>query len=126
RGRALIYGMIAYILLMAGLSFIVLLSKTNFLVISDQRNILTRLAETGQSLLTAISIIQFFLVVILAPVLTAGVITEEHEKQTFDFLKVTTLQPLAYIVGCLLSTLLYVMLALCCSIPLISLSFLYG
>lgn len=126
RGKALVYGMIAYILIMSGLTYIILLSKTPIITMAGKKETLTRLAETGQALLTAVSIVQFFLVVILAPVLTAGVVTEEREKQTFDFLKVTTLQPLAYIIGCLLSTLMYVMLALSCAIPLISLAFLYG
>ncbi|GAB4322578.1 MAG: hypothetical protein Kow0059_17680 [Candidatus Sumerlaeia bacterium] len=126
RGKALMYGMIAYILIMSGISFIVLLSRSGGLSSPGREDVLTRLAATGQALVTSISVIQFFLVVLLAPVLTAGVITEEREKQTFDFLKVTSLSPAAVIVGCLLSTLLYVLLVLCCAIPLISISFLYG
>src|SRR5690606_1716917 len=48
------------------------------------------------------------------------------ERQTFDFLRVTTISPWMYIVGCFLSTVFYVTLALLCALPLISLAFLYG
>lgn len=126
RGKALVYSMIGYIILMAMVSTLVLLFKMANWNSSDSQALLKALTDTGHSLFVSITIIQILLVLIVAPTITAGMTTGEKEKKTFDFLRVTTITPWMYILGCFLSTVFYVSLALLCALPLISLAFLYG
>ncbi|MEQ8821921.1 MAG: ABC transporter permease [Sumerlaeia bacterium] len=126
RGKALVYSMIGYIMLMALVTVLVLLFKMANWSSSDSQAMLEALTATGRSLFTSITIIQVLLVLIVAPTITAGMTTGEKEKKTFDFLRVTTITPWMYVLGCFLSTFFYVTLALLCALPLISIAFLYG
>ncbi|MDK2971860.1 MAG: type transport system permease protein [Candidatus Sumerlaeota bacterium] len=129
RGKALVYSIIGYIILMAVTSALILLASYNPLAMAreqDTQKMLEGLAVTGFTLFKWISAIQGLLVLIIAPTITAGMTTGEKEKKTFDFLRVTTITPWMYILGCFLSTTFYVSLALICALPLISLAFLYG
>lgn len=129
RGKALVISMIGYIVLMTATSILVLLARVGTASLiggDDTQAMLQRLSETGTALFWWVSLIQGLLVLIIAPTITAGMTTGEKERQTFDFLRVTTISPWMYIVGCFLSTVFYVTLALLCALPLISLAFLYG
>ncbi|MCB2156935.1 ABC transporter permease [bacterium] len=126
RGKALIYSMIGYIILMTITSMLVLLASFSISNQEMTQEALAQMADTGQRLYRWITSIQMLLVLIIAPTITAGMTTGEKEKKTFDFLRVTTITPWMYIMGCFLSTVFYVALALLCALPLISLAFLYG
>jgi hypothetical protein len=129
RGKALIFSICGYIIIMTITSIMILLTGMNpFDQFGAQNNtkLLEDMVKTGTLLFNAISVIQALLVLIIAPTITAGMTTMEKEKQTFDFLRVTTITPWMYVIGCFLSTIFYVSLALLCALPLISLSFLYG
>lgn len=129
RGKALMYSIIGYIMLMSGVTIMLLLLKVNPLAAraaGDTQALLDLMTDTGRSLYIWITAIQALLVLIIAPTITAGMTTGEKERQTFDFLRVTTITPWMYISGCFLSTVFYVGLALICAMPLLGLTFLYG
>jgi len=128
RGKALIFSIIGYIIIMTVASVLILITSMNPLAInqSNPGEVLQSMANTGDLVFKALTVIQGLLVIIIAPTITAGMTTMEKERKTFDFLRVTTITPWMYITGCFLSTVFYVSLALICALPLISLSFLYG
>ncbi|MBI4771604.1 MAG: ABC transporter permease [Chloroflexi bacterium] len=70
--------------------------------------------------------IELFLVSFIAPAFTAGAISSERERQTYDLLRTTLLPARALVLGKLLSALSYVALLLLVALPLQSLAFLLG
>ncbi|MCC5877180.1 MAG: ABC transporter permease [Candidatus Sumerlaeia bacterium] len=126
RGRGLMYSIITYIIAMAISTSLIILIKTPNIGIESSVEVLTSMRQTGELIYYWITGIQFLLVLVLAPAITAGLTTMEKERKTFDFLRVTTITRWMYILGCFLSTTFYVILALVCALPLLSLSFLYG
>ena len=71
-------------------------------------------------------IVQFCLIGLIAPALTAGTISGEREKQTLDILMSTTLRPISIITGKLFASLSHIILLVISSIPIFSVIFLYG
>ena len=80
----------------------------------------------GRGIFGAVMYIEALVIVALAPAYTAGLISSEREKQTFDLLSVTPISSLAIIIGKLLSGLSYLGLIVGASIPIASLAFLFG
>ncbi|MCC6547582.1 ABC transporter permease [Candidatus Sumerlaeota bacterium] len=126
RGKALVYSIITYIMVMAIVTVGILLLYSPPPWANLSQAMLKELQSTGLMIFRGVSGIQMLLVLIIAPTITAGVTTGEKERKTFDFLRVTTITRWMYILGCFLSTAFYVGLALLCALPLISLTFLYG
>ncbi|MBI1291711.1 ABC transporter permease subunit [bacterium] len=126
RGKALLYSIISYLFLMTLATIIVMLSYSPSSFERPSTETLQRMKHTGEVMFNAITAIQVLLVLIIAPTITAGLTTGEKERQTFDFLRVTTISRWMYIVGCFLSTCFYVALALLCALPLQAVTFLYG
>lgn len=126
RGKALIYSIITYITLMTLSTVLVLLAKSPSPFAEANQQMLDRMRATGEGIFLWITVLQGLLVLIVAPTITAGMTTGEKERQTFDFLRVTTITRWMYVTGCFLSTAFYVGLALLCALPLLSLTFLYG
>jgi hypothetical protein len=126
RGKALIYSIISYLFLMTLSTIIVMLAYSPSMLAEASTATLQDLRRTGESLFKWITAIQVLLVLIVAPTITAGMTTAEKERQTFDFLRVTTISRWMYVTGCFLSTAFYVGLALLCALPLLAITFLYG
>lgn len=84
------------------------------------------ITDIGQSLSNSILLIQALLVLVVAPTVTAAMVRAEKERQTFDFLRSTAITSWTYVTGALMSTLLYVALALFCGFPVLLVSHLYG
>ena len=80
----------------------------------------------GRGVFWTIVGIQAFLVVFMAPAFTAGAISGEKERQTFELLRTTLLSPRQFVVGKMISALSYVFLLIFSSIPLISMAFMLG
>ncbi len=80
----------------------------------------------GRGIFTAVVLLETLVVVALAPAYTAGSISQEREKQTFDLLAITPISSLAIVVGKLLSGLSYLGLLVGVSVPLASIAFLFG
>lgn len=126
RGKALVYSIISYIILMTISTVLVVLATSPSPNAQASVQMLNQLKLTGERVFVWITGIQFLLVLIIAPTITAGLTTGEKERRTFDFLRVTTITRWMYVLGCFLSTAFYVALALLCALPLLSLTFLYG
>lgn len=65
-------------------------------------------------------------VCVITPALTAGAISGEKERQSYDLLITTMLSPLQIILGKLTSALAFAMLLIFASLPMAGLSFLFG
>lgn len=70
--------------------------------------------------------IELLLVCFIAPAFTAGAISGERERQTYDLLRTTLLPASALVLGKLISALSYILLLLLAAFPLQSLAFLLG
>jgi ABC-2 type transport system permease protein len=80
----------------------------------------------GQGIFAALLMLMTLQVVFLAPSSTAGAISLEREKQTLELLITTPISSLAIVVGKLLSALVYVLLLIAASIPLMAVVFVFG
>ena len=80
----------------------------------------------GKGLFAAVLAVQVFLVAFIGPAFTAGAISGERERQTFDLLRTTLLSAESFVLGKLISALSYVFLLVLVSIPLQSIAFLLG
>src|SRR5215212_10587274 len=83
-------------------------------------------AQLGKFLLGVVVAFQLFFVALLAPAFTAGIITGEREKQTYDLLMTTLLRPRSIILGKMGAALAWLLLLVLSVVPLASLSFLLG
>jgi hypothetical protein len=70
--------------------------------------------------------VELVLIIFIAPAFTAGAITGERERQTYDLLKTTLLASPSFVIGKLESALSYILLLLFSAIPLQSIAFLFG
>jgi ABC-2 type transport system permease protein len=82
--------------------------------------------EIGRVLFMGIVGIELMLIIFIAPAFTAGAITGERERQTYDLLRTTLLPSPSFVIGKLESALSYVLLLLLAAIPLQSIAFLFG
>lgn len=126
RGRTMMFGLMIYVALMSLVAYLILYFTTKGVHPAQPQQMLRLLSQIGQALFYTVAVIQGFLVLIIAPMITSAMTTMEKEKKTFEFLQVTPIKTGSYVLGGLASTLLYVLLALLCGLPVISISFLYG
>jgi ABC-2 type transport system permease protein len=82
--------------------------------------------EIGRTLFGGIVAIEMLLVAFIAPAFTSGAVTGEREHQTYDLLRTTLLPSHTFVMGKLLSAMLYVLLLLLAAIPLQSIAFFFG
>lgn len=80
----------------------------------------------GKLIFAGVVAIELFLVCFVAPAFTAGAISGERERQTFNLLRTTLLSANRIVVGKLISALAYIVLLLLVAVPLQSLAFLMG
>ena len=73
-----------------------------------------------------IIILQFVLLVLVAPAMTAGSISGERERQTLDLLMVTNTGAVKLVTGKLLESFAFLALLVLCSLPMLSLVLLTG
>lgn len=105
-------------------SFTVLLYLLQLPRVNTDDTIIT--GELGRLLFVGVVGIELLLIVFIVPALTAGAITGERERKTYDLLQTTLLSAPAFIVGKMESALGYIMLLLLSAIPLQSIAFLFG
>jgi ABC-type transport system involved in multi-copper enzyme maturation permease subunit len=87
---------------------------------------LADLAKNASSTFIAISIVQLILMSLVAPVFTAGAITQERDSNTFDILLTTPLTNAQIVLGTLLSRLMFVWLMLLSGLPIFAITMIYG
>lgn len=80
----------------------------------------------GRGIFDGVLLIETLVVVALAPAYTAGAISSEREKQTYDLLAVTPISSVAIVLGKLFSGLSYLALIVFASLPIASLAFVFG
>lgn len=87
---------------------------------------LASLAKKSAALFEKMSYLQLGLVALLAPVFTAGAITQEKDSQTYDILLATPLTNGQIVLGSLLSRLFFVVALLVSGIPVFSITQIFG
>lgn len=124
RGRRAFVILTIYLLLVAGFALMVQAIQERTLGFGFES--LNAAARIGQTLFSALLVLQTLLVLILAPAATSGAISLEREKQTLDLLTTTPISSLAIVLGKLLSALMWVFLLLVAAIPVTALVFTFG
>src|SRR4051812_6414532 len=84
------------------------------------------LAKISAQMFQRMSYLQLGLVALLAPVFTAGAITQEKDSQTYDILLATPLTNGQIVLGSLLSRLFFVIALLVSGIPIFSITQIFG
>ena len=117
------FAIITVFLLLMG-SFVVLLYLLQLPRLRATDVIIT--GNLGQLLFFGVVGVELMLIVFIVPALTAGAITGERERKTYDLLQTTLLSAPSFIVGKMESALGYIVLLLLSAIPLQSIAFLFG
>ncbi len=122
-GRAFIL-ITAYLVLLGGLvSFLFL----GFYTSSRSPGSISNITQTmGKTVFGVVVGMELMMVCFVAPALTAGAISAERERQTYDLLRTTLLRGRALVFGKLVSALSFLLLLLVVAFPLQSLAFLFG
>jgi len=121
RGKRAFIFITVYLSILVGLFWAALQGGREFWTIGALESV-----SFGRGVYVAVMYIETLVIVALAPAYTAGLISQEREKQTFDLLAVTPISSLAIVVGKLLSGLSYLALIVGASIPIASVAFLFG
>jgi ABC-2 type transport system permease protein len=82
--------------------------------------------QVGQALFTALAFLELMMVCSITPAITAGAISGEREKLTYEMLLATPLRPSSILWGKLVSALGYVFLLIFAAVPMASLVFTFG
>jgi len=80
----------------------------------------------GKAVFGAVVGIELMMVCFLSPALTAGSISAERERQTFDLLRTTLLPARSFVLGKMTSALAFLIILLFVGFPLQSLAFIFG
>lgn len=123
RGRRAFVILTAHLLLLsAGISivYLTLAASRDAVGSPDMRQTL------GKAVFGMVVGMELLAVSFIAPALTAGAISSERERQTYDLLRTTLLSARSVVFGKLSSALFYVLLLLFAAIPLQSMAFLFG
>jgi len=97
-----------------------------FASIGNSGTSLNELSKTSGWIFQQMSYLQLALVALLAPIFTAGAITQEKDSQTYDILLCTPLSNGQIVLGSLLSRLFFVVTLLISGIPIFSITQIFG
>jgi ABC-type transport system involved in multi-copper enzyme maturation permease subunit len=110
--------------------YVLLLSSVVLFAYSEsstaRRGVNAQGAEIGIAIFGSLVFSQVIVLLLMAPVFSAGGITIEKEQRTFASLLTTLLTPAEIWWGKFVSSLLYLVLLLFCSLPLLALCFAFG
>ncbi len=109
---------------LAVLLFVVLVALTA--KVSNRSGSLSELAKGASSTFASASVAQLALMCFLAPVFTAGAITQERDAQTFNILLSTPLSNAQIVFGSLASRLYFVIMLLVAGLPIFLITMVYG
>jgi ABC-2 type transport system permease protein len=82
--------------------------------------------QIGQMLFTGLAFIELIIIAAVTPAITAGEVSGEKEKQTYEMLLATPLTPTSILSGKLIAALSYVFLLIFAAVPMASLVFVFG
>jgi len=80
----------------------------------------------GKTVFFSVAGMELLMICFIAPALTAGAISSERERQTYDLLRTTLLSARSLVFGKLISSLSFLWLLLFAAVPLLSLAYLFG
>jgi ABC-2 type transport system permease protein len=83
-------------------------------------------ASLGTGIFQTVALVEFLLVVIIAPALTQGSVSGEKERQTWDLLLATPLSGARIVLGKVGAAMAFLLLLVLAALPVMSLAFLYG
>ena len=83
-------------------------------------------ADLGRTVFATVVLIELFMVVFITPAFTAGAISGERERQTYELLRTTLLPARRLVLGKVVSALTYILLLVLAAVPLESLAFVLG
>jgi len=84
------------------------------------------MAYAGKVLFSTVVLLEIFLVAFITPAFTAGAISGERERKTYEVLRTTLLPARRLVLGKLGAALAYVLLLILTAVPLESLAFMLG
>ena len=84
------------------------------------------LQAAGKQVFQVVVLLEIMLTGVIGPALTTGAISSEHERQTYDQLRISLLTPKDIVIGKLGASVLYLLLLIVAAIPLQSLAFFLG
>ena len=84
------------------------------------------MAYLGKTIFASVVIIEIFMVTFITPAFTAGAISGERERKTYELLRTTLLSARKLVFGKLASALTYMFLLILAAVPLESLAFVLG
>jgi ABC-type transport system involved in multi-copper enzyme maturation permease subunit len=82
--------------------------------------------QVGQMLFTGLAFMELMIIAAITPSITAGEISGEKEKQTYEMLLITPLSPSKILWGKLVASMSYVFLLVFAALPMASLMFIFG
>lgn len=82
--------------------------------------------QLGQGLFSSLAFLELVIICAITPSVTAGAISGEQEKLTYEMLLNTPINPAGILWGKLVSALSYIMLLLFAAVPMASLVFVFG
>jgi len=82
--------------------------------------------QIGQTLFAGLAFLELMVICFITPAITAGAISSEREKLTYEMLLATPLRPASILWGKLVSALSYVLLLIFAALPMASLVFIFG
>lgn len=82
--------------------------------------------QIGQVLFMGLVLVELVLICFITPAVTAGSISGEQEKQTYEMLLTTPLRPASILWGKMLASMGYVFLLIFAAVPMASLVFIFG
>jgi ABC-2 type transport system permease protein len=80
----------------------------------------------GQTLFIGLALLELLIISFVTPAVTAGAVSSEREKLTYEMLLTTPLSPGSILWGKLVAALSYVLLLIFAAVPLASLVFIFG
>ncbi|MBX3000903.1 MAG: ABC transporter permease [Caldilineaceae bacterium] len=80
----------------------------------------------GQTLFIGLALLELLIISFITPAVTAGAVSSEREKLTYEMLLTTPLSPGSILWGKLIAALSYVLLLIFAAVPLASLVFIFG
>jgi ABC-type transport system involved in multi-copper enzyme maturation permease subunit len=118
----------AFIALTVALVLLAVFSFTLYrMVIASSRYSYTPLSpQIGQALFIGLTLLELMIISTVTPAITAGAISSEKERQTYEMLLVTPLHPVNILWGKLISALSYILLLVFVAVPISSLIFIFG
>ncbi len=84
------------------------------------------MADLGQIIFIAVVVVEIFMVTFITPAFTAGAISGERERQTYELLRTTLLSAPKLVLGKLYAALTYMLLLILAAVPLESVAFVLG